>query len=193
MRWMEESDDSIRRAILSGDKEAYKVLMTRYTQIVFRVAYRITGNESDAEEAVQEVFLRGYQSLATFQGRSSMATWFYRIAANCALAVVAKRRPEAQSRIAEENDPEQSEVQLADIKAGPDRLLLSREIEARQQAAMSELTPTERTAFVLRHMEDQTTEEIAAALNIAPNAAKQAVFRAVQKLRRELAPLWVNT
>ncbi len=65
MRWMEESDDSIRRAILSGDKDAYKVLMARYTQIVFRVAYRITGNESDAEEAVQEVFLRGYQSLAT--------------------------------------------------------------------------------------------------------------------------------
>jgi RNA polymerase sigma-70 factor (ECF subfamily) len=181
MRWMEESDDSIRRAILSGDKEAYKVLMARYTQIVFRVAYRITGNESDAEEAVQEVFLRGYQALATFQGRSSMATWFYRIAANCALEVVGKRRPEAQSRIAEENDPERSEVQLADIKAGPDRLLLSREIEARQQAAMSELTPTERTAFVLRHMEDRSTEEIAAALNIAPNAAKQAVFRAVQK------------
>ena len=193
MRWMEESDDSIRRAILSGDKEAYKVLMARYTQIVFRVAYRITGNESDAEEAVQEVFLRGYQSLATFQGRSSMGTWFYRIAANCALEVVGKRRPEAQSRIAEENDPELSQVQLADIKAGPDRLLLSREIEARQQAAMSELTPTERTAFVLRHMEDRSTEEIATALDIAPNAAKQAVFRAVQKLRRQLAPLWVNT
>ena len=102
-------------------------------------------------------------------------------------------RPEAQSRIAEENDPERSEVQLADIKAGPDRLLLSREIEATQQAAMGELTPTERTAFVLRHMEDRSTEEIAAALNIAPNAAKQAVFRAVQKLRRQLAPLWVNT
>ena len=74
----------------------------------------------------------------------------------------------------------------------PDRLLLSREIEARQQAAMSELTPTEQTAFILRHMEDRSTEEIAAALNIAPNAAKQAVFRAVQKLRRQLAPLWVK-
>src|ERR1700739_1035625 len=113
---MEESDDSIRRAVLSGDKDAYKVLVARYSQVVFRVAYRITGNESDAEEAVQEAFLRGYQSLATFQGRSSMATWFYRIAANCALAVVAKRRPEAQSRIAEENDPEQSGVTLGDIK-----------------------------------------------------------------------------
>src|ERR1700733_16181223 len=146
---MEESDDSIRRAVLAGEKDAYRVLVARYSQVVFRVAYRITGNEPDAEEAVQEAFLRGYQSLATFQGRSSMATWFYRIAANCALEVVGKRRPEAQSRVAEENDPNQSEVQLADVKAGPDRLLLSREIEARQQAAMSELTPTERTAFVL--------------------------------------------
>jgi RNA polymerase sigma-70 factor (ECF subfamily) len=190
---MEESDDSIRRAVLSGDKDAYKVLMARYTQVVFRVAYRITGNASDAEEAVQEVFLRGYKALATFEGRSSMGTWFHRIAANCALEVVTKRRPEAQSRIADESDAERGEVQFADRKAGPDRLLLSREIQARQQEAMSELTPTERTAFVLRHMEDRSTEEIAAALNIAPNAAKQAVFRAVQKLRRQLAPLWVNT
>ena len=137
---MEESDDAIRRAVLSGDKDAYKVLMARYSQVVFRVAYRITGNESDAEETVQEAFLRAYQGLANFAGRSSMATWFYRIGANCALDMVSRRRPEAQSRIAEENDSEQSEVQLADIKAGPDRLLLSREIEARQQAAMSELT-----------------------------------------------------
>ena len=61
---MEESDDSIRRAVLSGEKDAYKVLVARYSQVVFRVAYRITGNESDAEEAVQEAFLRGYQKLA---------------------------------------------------------------------------------------------------------------------------------
>ena len=122
-----------------------------------------------------------------------MATWFYRIAANCAFDLVNRRRPEPQSRIAEEADPAEGELQLADIKAGPDRLLLSREIEAAQQAAMSELTHTERTAFVLRHMEDRSTEEIATALNIAPNSAKQAVFRAVQKLRRQLAPLWINT
>ena len=169
------------------------MLVARYSQVVFRAAYRITGNESDAEEAVQEAFLRAYQGLAKFEGRAGMATWIYRIGANCALDIVSRRKPEAQSRIGEENDADRSEVQLADIKAGPDRLLLSREIEARQQAAMRELTPTERTAFVLRHMEDRSTEEIAAALNIAPNAAKQAVFRAVQKLRRELAPLWVNT
>src|SRR5271163_1051348 len=190
---MEESDHEIRRAVLAGDKDAYGALVVRYSQTAFRVAYRITGNEEDAEEVVQETFLRGYQKLGDFEGRSSFGTWFYRIASNCALDLVGRKKIDAQSRIAEESDPEQGEVQVADIKAGPDRLLLSREIEARQKAAMKSLTATERTAFVLRHMEDRSTEEIAAALRIAPNAAKQAVFRAVQKLRRQLAPLWVNT
>jgi RNA polymerase sigma-70 factor, ECF subfamily len=69
---------------------------------------------------------------------------------------------------------------------------MDREIEARRQAAMDRMTATERLAFVLRHMEGSSTEEIAAALGIAPNAAKQAVFRAVQKLRQSLAPLWVK-
>ena len=73
-----------------------------------------------------------------------------------------------------------------------ERTLLSREIESLQAEAMRHLTATERTAFTLRHMEDRSTTEIAAVLEIAPNAAKQAVFRAVQKLRRSLAPLRVN-
>jgi RNA polymerase sigma-70 factor (ECF subfamily) len=190
---MEESDHSIRRTVLAGDKDAYGTLVGRYSPSVFRVAYRITGNEADADEVVQETFLRGYQKLESFEGRSSMATWFYRIAANCSLDMVSRKKIEAQSRIGDEDDPELGEVQVADVKAGPDRLLLSQEIEARQKVAMEKLTATERTAFVLRHMEDQTTEEIAATLQIAPNAAKQAVFRAVQKLRKQMAPLWVRT
>src|ERR1700755_2389417 len=115
---MEESDDSIRRAILSGEKDAYRVLVARYSQVVFRVAYRITGNEPDAEEAVQEAFVRAYQSLAKFEGRSSMATWMYRIAANCAHDIVSRRKPVAV--ISETPDPELGEVQLAERTAGPD-------------------------------------------------------------------------
>jgi RNA polymerase sigma-70 factor, ECF subfamily len=95
-------------------------------------------------------------------------------------------------RVGEQSDPEQNEVQVADAAAGPDRLLLSGEIGAMQGIAMHSLTPTERTAFVLRHVEERTCEEIATALGIAPNAAKQAVFRAVQKLRRRLAILRVK-
>ena len=83
-------------------------------------------------------------------------------------------------------------MQVADSAPGPGRLLLSGEIGAMRESAMQSLTPTERTAFVLRHMEERTTEEIGVALGIQPNAAKQAVFRAVEKLRRRLAPLRVN-
>ncbi|MDQ6735058.1 MAG: sigma-70 family RNA polymerase sigma factor, partial [Nitrospirota bacterium] len=186
---MEENDHSIVRAILSGDKEAYGTLVVRHSQTVFRVAFRITGDEADAEEVVQETFLRGYQRLESFESRSQFGTWIYRIAVNCALNMMNKRKIEATHQIAEDADPSQRQVQVADAAAGPERLLMSREIESLQKAAMQTLTTTEQTAFILRHMEDRSTEEIASALHIAPNAAKQAVFRAVQKLRRGLAPL----
>ena len=81
---------------------------------------------------------------------------------------------------------------MADTAAGPFHLLLSGEIQAMREMAMRSLTPVERTAFVLRHMEDLNTEEIGVALGIQPNAAKQAVFRAVHKLRLRLAPLRVR-
>jgi RNA polymerase sigma-70 factor (ECF subfamily) len=189
---MGKNDQAAIRAILSGDKEAYGALVVRHSHSLFRVAFRITGNEADAEDVVQEALLRGYQKLESFESRSNFGTWIYRIAVRCALDRISSRKGDKASRAAEETDPEQDEVQLAAQSAGPDRLLLSGEIAALQQAALGSLTPTERTAFVLRHMEDRSSEEIAAALGIAPNAAKQAVFRAVQKLRLRLAPLRVR-
>jgi RNA polymerase sigma-70 factor (ECF subfamily) len=189
---MEVNDHAIVREVLAGDKDAYGTLVTRHSQNVFRVAFRITGDEADADEVVQEAFLRGYQRLQSFESRSEFGTWIYRIAVNCALNMINKGKIEATYRIGEEIDPESRQVQVADGSAGPERTLLSREIESMQAAAMQTLTPTERSAFILRHMEDRSTTEIASALEIAPNAAKQAVFRAVQKLRRSLAPLRVN-
>lgn len=189
---MGKNDHSTIRAVLAGDKDAYALLVQRHSQTVFRVAFRITGNEADAEEVVQETFLRAYQKLPDFQSRSNFGTWIYRIAVNCALDLVKRRDSSNALSVAEDPDPERMEIQVADKAAGPDRLLLSREIDERQELAMRGLSVTERTAFVLRHMEERSTEEIAEVLAIAPNSAKQAVFRAVQKLRRELTPLWGN-
>jgi RNA polymerase sigma-70 factor, ECF subfamily len=186
---MGKNDHAAIRAILAGDKDAYGILVARHSQSLFRVAFRITGNEADANDVVQEAFLRGYQKLDGFASRSNFGTWIYRVAVNCALDKINRRTADEQSRVAEETDPERQAVQVADEAAGPDRLLLSGEIAAMREMAMSSLTPTERTAFVLRHMEDCAIEEIAAALGIAPNAAKQTVFRAVQKLRTRLAIL----
>jgi len=188
----ENNDQSIVRAVLSGDKEAYGVLVVRHSFAIFRVAFRITGHKADAEDVVQETFIRGYQKLESFESRSKFSTWIYRIAVNYALNLRNKRKPEVAYQIGEDADATQHQVQVADTAANPERLLLSQEIDVLQARAMENLTATERTAFVLRHMEACTTEEIAATLHIAPNAAKQAVFRAVQKLRRDLAPLKVN-
>ncbi|MGA2536730.1 MAG: sigma-70 family RNA polymerase sigma factor [Terracidiphilus sp.] len=193
---MDRNDHAAIQAVLAGDKEAYGALVVRHSHSLFRVAYRITGNEADAEDVVQEAFLRGYRKLEGFEARANFGTWIYRIAVHCALDGVKQRRGDetnSVARVGENNDPEQDQLQVADDTAGPDRILLSGEIGSMQQAALHSLTPTERTAFVLRHMEDRTTVEIGQALGIEPNAAKQAVFRAVQKMRRRLAPLRMAT
>jgi RNA polymerase sigma-70 factor, ECF subfamily len=190
---MGNDEYALIRSVLAGEKDAYGLLVARHSQSVFRIAFRITENDADADEVVQEAFLRGYRKLQDFDARSSFGTWIYRIAMNCALDVLKKRKSQPAVSIAQDYDSELASIQVADCSAGPDRLLLSREIETRRHAAMERLTPTERVAFVMRHMEQRSTEQIAEALGIAPNSAKNAVFRAVQKLRQSLAPLWVRS
>jgi RNA polymerase sigma-70 factor (ECF subfamily) len=184
---MDSKEHSAIQAVLSGDTEAYRTLVVRHSPALFRVAFRITGNEADADEVVQEAFLRGYQKLPSFQLQAGFGTWIYRIAVNCAFDL--RQRRGSDQRATSGDDAEQVQERVQDESAGPERLLLSREMGEQQQFAMHALTPLERTAFLLRHVEDQSTSEIAAALDMAPNAVKQAIFRAVHKLRRRLAPL----
>jgi RNA polymerase sigma-70 factor, ECF subfamily len=163
----------------------------RHSRMLFRLAYRMTGNEADADDVVQEAFLRAYQKLAAFESRSDFGTWIYRITVHCALDRLQRRRVEEARRVSETTDAEEDGVQIADLKPDPERLAMSAEIAALQEIAMKGLTPAERTAFVLRHVEDRSTEEIAEALNVTPNTAKQSVYRAVQKVRHRLTQLKV--
>jgi RNA polymerase sigma-70 factor (ECF subfamily) len=188
---MDRNDHEAIRAVLSGDRDAYGALVAHYSHSVFRVAYRITGNEADADEVVQDAFLRGYRKLESFESRSNFGTWIYRIAVRCALDRIGRRTGEnSHANTPVDADPET--VQIPDRAPGPEQLLLSSEMSAFREAAMHSLTSLERTAFTLRHMEDCSMEEIATALEIAPNAAKQAVYRAVHKLRQRLALLKVR-
>jgi RNA polymerase sigma-70 factor, ECF subfamily len=188
---MGQNDGAAIEAVLAGDRDAYGELVKRHSRMLFRLAYRMTGNEADADDVVQDAFLRAYQKLATFESRADFGTWIYRIAVHCALDRLAGRRVEETRRASEETDPEQDAVQVADVRPDPERLAMSSEMAALQEIAMRGLTATERAAFVLRHMEDRSTEEIAAALNVTPNTAKQSVYRAVQKVRHRLAQLKV--
>ena len=132
---MDRNDHSVVRAVLAGDKEAYGALVRAHSSAVFRVAFRIAGNDADADEIVQEAFLRGYQRLPSFQFRSGFGTWIYRIAVNCALDRM-RESVNAEYRHGEENDPEQKTVQLASSTADPERSLLSREIGTQHAMAM---------------------------------------------------------
>jgi RNA polymerase sigma-70 factor, ECF subfamily len=188
---MDKAETEAIRKVLAGDRDAYRVLMERHFHAVTRVAFRITGDEADAEEAAQEAFLRAYNKLPSFRQDSAFSTWVMRIAMNTSLNLVERRKRDLSYRAPRiADDPVDGEtVRIADSKHGPEDALLTREAVSMREAAMAQLTPMERTAFTLRHMEEVSMTEIATALNITVNSAKQAVFRAVSKLRRSLAPI----
>ncbi len=185
----EGSDAAQVAETLAGNQEAFRPLVERYSQRLFRLAYRMAGNENDAEELVQETFLRAYRNLARFEARSNFGTWLYRICANCSLDHLRKRRP--PSEVQELDNPEgaMSPDDLVNPSPSPERLFLSGEMRYEFEAALGQLTPTERTAFALRHHEGLSIEEISEILGLRISATKNAVFRGVQKLRRALAPL----
>ena len=192
MTRMVDSDAAQVALVLGGDRDAFRVLVERHSRRLFRLAYRMTGNEQDAEEIVQDALVRAYRRLDRFEQRSNFGTWVYRICANCALDRMRKQRSEDSHRqIA--NDPADDTAGPLETAAsdapGPDRLAISGELGAGVRAAMNSLSATERAAFVMRHVDGHSIEEIAETLGLNIGATKNSVFRAVQKLRRHLEPL----
>ena len=178
-------------AAQGGNRDAFRLLVERHSRGIFRLGFRMTGNEADAEEVVQETFLRAYRSLGRFQARSSFGTWLHRIAANCAFDLLERRKqdPQPSPALPENELDEPPEERLPSTGAGPERLLLSQELKQRIAVAMQQLTPVERIAFVLRHFEGKSIEEISQTLDLRAGAAKNTIFRAVQKMRRSLEPM----
>jgi RNA polymerase sigma-70 factor (ECF subfamily) len=168
----------------AGDTDAFRVLVERYSAPLFRLAWRIVGDEPTAEDAVQESFLRAYRSLSRFDERARFATWLYRIAANTAVELLRKRR---QHKLEWTDDG--ALPPMASNAPGPDRHALSGEVERAVRTALGGLSPLERAAFILRHFEERSIAEICGALGLRESAGKQAIFRAVKKLRRALEPL----
>ena len=188
-----ESDAVAVERTLAGDRDAYRVLVERHSHSVFRLAYRMTGNRHDAEEVVQEAFLRGYQKLGQFASRANFGTWVYRIAANYAIDRMRQRQkedarretPRVEDGDGMDNDPVN---RVQDEAPTPERLTQSLELRKQMEQALAALSEAERTAFVMRHWEGCGIEEIAGVLKSSSSAAKNTVFRAVQKLRHALQP-----
>jgi RNA polymerase sigma-70 factor (ECF subfamily) len=170
-----------------GDSEAFRALVERHSRSVFRLAFRMTGNEQDAEDVVQESFLRAYKQLGRFESRANFGTWLYRIVSNCSVDLMrAKQARHDQSR--GDSLDEALDLPATDLP-NPERQAQSAEIQRRVQGALAALSPLERAAFTLRHYEGRSIEEISRTLGLGTSAAKHSVFRAVKKLRAALAPL----
>lgn len=172
-----------------GDCDAFRALVERHGRAVYRLALRMTGNPSDAEDVVQETFLKAYKQLSRFESRANFGTWLHRIAVNCSIDMI-RARPYRESG----HDPVDLELLGAGEAAdaghpSPERLTLSAEVQERITGAMSGLSPMERAAFMLRHFEGQSIDEISRSLGLKANAAKHSIFRAVRKMRAALEPV----
>jgi RNA polymerase sigma-70 factor (ECF subfamily) len=186
---MPESDAATVALARDGDSEAFRVLVERHGRAVYRIAHRLTGNPHDAEDVVQETFLKAYKQLGRFESRANFGTWLHRIAVNCSIDLI-RARPHRETGH-EMTDLEQFGATYEVQEAGqqtPERLMLSTQVQDRINAAMASLSRMERAAFVLRHFEGHSIEDISRALGLKTNATKHSIFRAVRKMRGALEP-----
>ena len=171
-----------------GDSEAFRALVERHSRAVFRLAHRMTGNASDAEDVVQETFLKAYRQLSRFESRANFGTWVHRIAVNCSIDLIrARPHREAGHDAADLEQFGAAETAEPGLPS-PERLMLSAEVQGHISGAMTSLSKMERAAFVLRHFEGQSIDEISRALGLKTNATKHSIFRAVKKMRQALEP-----
>jgi RNA polymerase sigma-70 factor, ECF subfamily len=184
---MHESDRSAVAKVCGGDGTAFQSLVERHSKYVFHVAYRLTGSSQDAEDVVQETFLKAYRQLSRFEARADFRTWLHRIAVNCSIDYIRARRSREIGHDVADLEDAAADVSLGAAPA-PDRLALSAEIDERVREALGGLTAMERAAFMLRHVEGRPIREVAAALGLKTEAAKNSIFRAVRKMRAALEP-----
>jgi RNA polymerase sigma-70 factor (ECF subfamily) len=175
-------------AAKAGDVSAFEQLVKRYDRNVFRIAQHITHSREDAEDVVQEAFLKAYSNLAQFQGQSKFYTWLVRIAVNEALMKLRRRRPERFVSLDEDVKTEEDSLprEVADWSPNPEQLYNQSELRDILSRTIQGLPPTFRTVFVLRDVEGLSTEETAEALDLSVPAVKSRLLRARLQLRERL-------
>ena len=171
-----------------GDGAAYNELVSRYERKIFRLAKHITQNDQDAEDVLQETFLKAFEHLPDFQGQSKFYTWLVRIAVNESLMKLRKRKSDRSVPLDEPVDTGEDTVarEIAVWDENPEDRYSREELGQILDEAVQSLKPAFRTVFVLRDIEDLSTEETAEALGISVPAVKSRLLRARLQLREKL-------
>jgi len=171
-----------------GDDRAFAELVKRYEAKIFRLAQHITQNREDAEDVLQETFLRAYEHLDQFQGNSKFYTWIVRIAVNQALMKLRRRRTDKSVSLDESIDTGEDTVtrEIAAWDEDPEQRFSREELGEILDSAIQTLAPTYRSVFLLRDVDDLSTEETAEALGLSVPAVKSRLLRARLQLREKL-------
>ena len=176
-RWIAQARD--------GDGRAFQRLVEAHARPLFRLCARITRDEAVAEDAVQEALLSAFRHLKEFDGRAQFSTWLHRIGVNSALQELRKRGRHTTEPVHDDDD-EAPYAHVSDEAPGPERAALARDTGRAIAEQLGRMSTLERTAFVLRHHEGRSIAEICDVLSLNDSACKQAIFRAVKKLRAAL-------
>lgn len=181
-------DDFSLDALRSGDRAEFALLVEAYYEMIYRLAIKMVNNPQDAEDILQETFIKAYRHLKNFDGRSSLSTWLYRIATNEALMFLRRQKPDTVS-VNESLDTGEGEVeplQIIDWSSLPEEEMMSAEAQVYLDKAVDKLSPSLRVVFVLRDIQGLSTRETAEVLDISETAVKTRLSRARLQLREEL-------
>jgi RNA polymerase sigma-70 factor (ECF subfamily) len=173
---------------LEGDGNAYGVLVERFQRKIYRVAFAIIRDETEADIVTQDAFVQAYTSLAKFEGRSGFETWLTRIAINRSRDFLRRRRFVSLFTLRSDEDGE-TETMLEPVDERPDaeRQVMSAQLRAAIARAERQLSAQQKVIFRLRHYENLSLEEIAEHLGLRGGTVRAHLFRAIQKVRKELA------
>lgn len=183
------SDLELVERVKAGDVDAYEQLVRMYDRRVFRIVQHIVQNREDAEDIVQDAFLKAYQNIDRFQGNSKFYTWLVRIAVNEALMKLRKRKTSKTVSMDDDVQTEDGSIprEFADWAPNPEQMYGSDETAEILKKTIQGLPPTFRTVFVLRDVENLSTEETAQMLDLSVPAVKSRLLRARLQLRERLA------
>lgn len=177
-----------------NDKAAFAQLLDENSEKIYRLALKMVGNAQDAEDVLQETFIKAFKNIEKFEGRSKISTWLYRIAVNESLMLLRKRKDhitEIDSDIKKDNG-DLIPRQIVDWCCLPEKELMSSEARRHIKAAVSHLSEANRATFLLRDVEGLSTREAAEALDISESAIKVRLMRARMQLREELTGFYAE-
>lgn len=176
-------------ALRAGNRAEFARLVDTYSTPIYRLGLKMLGNEQDAEDVLQNTFLNALTHIANFEGRSSLSTWLYRIAANEALMTIRKRKSNVsiEDLQAEDSDDDLMPETFVDWSVLPENELISGESKKLLDAAIKRLPETLRMVFILRDVEDLSIKETAEILNLTEVNVKTRLLRARMALREQLS------